>query len=250
MKRIQTIFFSIGLAILFSSCKTETPQKTAISVLIDITDERFKNENFVAENLPRLMELMKLDTETGGFSGGEIKLSLINEVSDSKSETIKIKVGETGMMGENPLTRKDEVDKFFEQLQQSFSTLLENADWGTDASKIYQKVTRECIKLNRIDADRKYLIIYSDMLENSKQFSFYGANWKNTIGKMVDSPEQTIEKLSQDGPKLPELSQLEIYIVATRTPGNDEKINLSEQLWKSLFEHQGARVTLSSSLEL
>ena len=82
----------IVLVVLFSfSCvKNEQPQYTQISVLMDVTDEHLKNENFVAENLPGFMEMMNLDKQTGGFSGGEIKLSFINEVSDSKSKSIKI----------------------------------------------------------------------------------------------------------------------------------------------------------------
>lgn len=250
MKRFQTIFSALALLALLISCKTETPQNTAISVLIDVTDERFKDENFISENLPKFMSLMKLDKETGGFSGGEIKLSLINEVSDSKSKIVKIGIGETGMMGENPLNRKDEVDRFYAELEKAMSDVLGKADWGTDASKIYQKVTRECIKLNRIEADRKYLLLFSDMLENGKQFSFYGANWKSQIEKMMAEPEQTIEKLSDKGPALPDLSEFEIYIIATRNSGNDEKINLSEQFWTTLFEFQGASVTFASGLEI
>jgi hypothetical protein len=250
MKHIQVIISILTLLLFFSACQTETPQKTAISVLIDVTDERFKDDNFIAENLPKLMSLMELDPETGGFSGGQIKMSLINEVSDSKSKTVKIDVGETGMMGENPLNRKDEVEKFYSELGKSLSNILEKANWGKEASKIYQKVTRECIKLNRVEANRKYLIIFSDMLENSKQFSFYGANWKSTIEKMMAEPEASIEQLSKKGPALPDLSEFEIYIIATRTSGNDEKINLSEQFWTTLFEYQGATVTFASGLEI
>jgi len=89
MKR-KIIFPLLALLTLLISCKSETPQKTTICVLIDVTDEKFKNENFTNENLSKFLSLMKLDKETGGFSGGEIKLSLINEVSDSKSKTVKI----------------------------------------------------------------------------------------------------------------------------------------------------------------
>jgi len=243
------LLFLLPLFLMFS-CKKEVVETTQICVLIDITDERFKDDNFVSENLPKFLKLMKLDKNTGGFSGGEIKLSLINEVSDSKSKTVKLTTGETGMMGENPLNRKDAVDKFYTELEGSFNDLLNSANWGTNASKIYQKVTREIIKMKKSDIERKYLIIYSDMLENSKQFSFYNANWKNNIQKMIDDPESTLEKLSKTGPTLPDLSEFEIYIINTRTAENDEKINFSEQLWITLFEHQGALVSFNSVLEV
>ena len=242
--------FLFAFVFVASACKEEKVQNTAICVLIDVTDERFKDDNFIADNLPKFLNLMKLDKETGGFSGGQVKLSLINEVSDSKSKTVKIEPGETGLMGENPLNRKDQVDKFYTELESSFVKLLESADWGTNASKIYQKVARECIKMNRLEADRKHLIIYSDMLENSNLFTFYGQNWKAGIEKMMDEPEKTLEGLSKKGPDLPDLSEFEIYIIATRTEGNDEKINLSEQFWTTLFEFLGATVTFGSDLEI
>ena len=246
----KTIILFLFVLLSFNSCKDEIVKNTQICVLIDVTDERFKNEKFVSENLPKLLQLMNLDRQTGGFSGGEIKLSLINEVSDSKSKTVKLKTGVTGLMGENPLNRKDEVEKFYTELENSFTQILNKANWGTDASKIYQKVTRELIKMKNTTADQKYLIIYSDMLENSNLFSFYGSNWKNNILKMIENPDATLEKLAEKGPALPDLSDFTIYVITTRTAENDEKINISEQLWITLFENQGATVSFNSGLEL
>jgi hypothetical protein len=247
IKKYISVFI---LVLVLLSCKEEKVQFTQVCVLIDVTDEKFREDNFVADNLPKFLRLMKLDAESGGYSGGEIKLSLINEVSDSKSKTVKIAPAETGMLGENPLTRRDEVQRFSNHLKESFTTVLGEADWGKNASKIYQKVTRELLKMKKKTADRNYLIIYSDMLENSNLFSFYGANWKQQIRKLTDDPANTLQELAKNGPEMPDLSEFEIYIVVTRNPENDEKINLSEQLWTALFEHQGATVSFNSILEI
>lgn len=246
----KTIVFFLFLIFVLNSCKNEIAHTTQIGVLIDVTDERFKDENFVQNNLPKLLKIMHLDKQTGGFSGGEIKLSLISDISDSKSKTIKIETGKTGLMGENPLTRKDQVAKFYNELEIGFTQILSKANWGTESSKIYQKVTREIIKMKGSAADKKYLIIYSDMLENSQQFSFYGANWKANIEKMMEDPELTIEKLSKKEPTLPDLSEFEIFIIPTRTLENDDKINVSEQFWTTIFEYQGAKVNFNSVLEI
>ncbi len=48
---------------------------------------------------------------------------------------------------------------------------------------------------------------------------------------------------------MPDLSEFDIYIVASRNSENDKKINLSEKLWTSLFEYQGATVSFNSKLE-
>lgn len=246
----RLLILYVALSIMCISCGEEKTQTTNICVLIDVTDERFKDENFISENIPKYLTLMGLDKNTGGYSGGEIKLSLINEVSDSKSKTIKIEAGKTGLMGENPLNRKDEVDRFYSELEMSFSKLLDSANWGTNSSKIYQKVTRELIKMKRDEAENKYLIIYSDMLENSKLFTFYGAGWKSNIEKLTSDVESTLVKLSKNGPTLPDLSEFQIHIITTRTSENDEKINLSEQFWMTLFEYQGATVSFNSGLEI
>ncbi|MEZ5105080.1 MAG: hypothetical protein R2757_11335 [Draconibacterium sp.] len=244
------LLFIFSFIVPLISCTEEKTTKTDICVLIDVTDERFKDNNFVQENLPKILALMNLDKDKGGYSGGEVKLSLINEVSDSKSKTVKIEAAETGLMGENPLNRKDQVQKFYANLENAFSKVLEHANWGTDASKIYQKVARELIKMKSSDGDKKYLIIYSDMLENSQLFSFYGTNWKNNVNKLIENPEATLKTLSEEGPALPDLSEFIIYIITTRTAENDEKINLSEQLWMALLEYQGATVYFNSGLEI
>lgn len=250
MKRISNFFSLIILLPTLFSCQEESVTTTQISVLIDVTDERFEDENFVAENLPKFLQIMNLDKETGGYSGGEVKLSLINEVSDSKSKTVKIEAAKTGMMGENKLNRKDEVDRFYGNLESTFTQILNNANWGTDASKIYQKVTRELIKMKNSDYDKKKLIIFSDMLENSNLFSFYGTGWKTNIQKMIENPEESLSKLAEKGPALPDISEFEIYVITSRTTENDEKVNLSEQLWLNLFEYQGATVIFNSELEI
>jgi len=245
----QYIFIFI-LTLLLFSCKKQEVQNTQICVLIDVTDEKFRDESFTNENLPHFLKLMKLDSEEGLYSGGEIKLSLINEISDSKSKSIRIDPAETGMLGENPLNRRDEVNRFKNELKQSFTSLLNEANWGTDASKIYQKVTRELIKMKKKKADRYFLIIYSDMLENSELFSFYGQNWQQQIKKMATDPEKTINELAKKGPAMPDLSEIDIYVVPSRNKGNDEMINLSEQFWTTIFEHQGATVSFNSTLEI
>ncbi len=249
MKFRCPIFIILLLTFLFA-CQKQEVQNTQVCVLIDVTDEKFQDPNFSKENLPPLLKLMKLNEENGAYSGGEIKLSLINEISDSRSKSIRIGTAQTGLMGENPLNRRDEVNRFKNELEQSFTSILDETNWGTDASKIYQKVIRELIKMKKKEADRYYLVIYSDMLENSELFSFYGQNWQQRIEKMAVNPDQTIAELSQKGPAMPDLSEFDIYVVVSRNTENDEKINLSEQFWTSIFEYQGATVTFNSNLEI
>ena len=235
---------------LISCQNVKEPDFTLIHVLVDVTDPQLNRPEFASENLEGLLELMQLDKNTGGYSGGEIKLSYINDVSDSKSKTIRLKKGKPGLMGENPLTRKDEVDKFINSLEKELTSFVASAEWGKPSSKIYQKVTRECIKMKRANADKKILIIFSDLLENSNLFSFYSNNWKEEITGMTQNIEQTAETLSGKVQALPDLSEFVIYIVANRNAQTDEKINVSEAFWTALFEFWGAKVYINAELQI
>ncbi len=244
------IFIVFLSMVVFSSCKEEKASTTNITFLLDITDEKFNTENFDSENINSILKLMNLDKEQGGFSGGEVRVSLINDVSDSKSKKTSIATAQGGLLGQNPLIRRDEVLKFYAELQEIFESTFETTSWGTSESKIYQKTVRELIKLKRAQGDRKVLIIYSDMLENSNLFSFYSQGWKANIEKMLIQPEKVLQELAINGPAMPDISEIEIFVVTSRDNENDEKINYSERLWTALFQTKGANVRFNSVLDI
>ena len=200
---------TIGITILFlfvlinPACNEEKASTTIITFLLDITDDKFYTEHFNSVNANSILKLMNLNKEQGGFSGGEVRVSLINDVSDSKTRKTSIATAEGGLLGQNPLIRRDEVVRFHSELLEIFKHTFENSTWGTNESKIYQKTVRELIKLKQAEGDRKILIIYSDMLENSNLFSFYSQNWKREIEKMTNNPEESLKQLAVNGPKMP-----------------------------------------------
>lgn len=67
---------------------------------------------------------------------------------------------------------------------------------------------------------------------------------------MMENAEKTLEKLSEKGPVLPDLSEFEIFIITTRTLANDEKINVPEQFLATILEYQGAKVSFYSVPEI
>jgi hypothetical protein len=235
--------------LIISSCKTETSVFTSICILIDVTDEKFNDTSYLPDNISSILNLMQIDKENGGFSGGEVKFSLINDISDSKSKTVVINKAKPGLLGQNPLIRKDEVEKFCIELENTFRNTVNQANWGTNESKIYQKVTRELNKLTQTQCDKKIMIIYSDMLENSNLFNFYHTNWKKEIENYINKPEEAILQFSKKSLNMADLNGIDIYIITNRTVENDEKINMSERFWSTIFNHLGATTRFSSVLE-
>ncbi|MBN1822019.1 MAG: hypothetical protein JW833_14960 [Prolixibacteraceae bacterium] len=247
MKTISSVLFLIAI-ILVSSCKKEVPPTTGITVLIDVSDEKFRSPDFVSGNTASILKIMKIDNDEGKFAGGSVKFSLINDISDSQSQQVSLKTGKPGLMGENPLIRNDEVNKFISDIESVFTKTVNSAEWGTDESKIYQKVARELNNLNEQESDRKVLIIYSDMLENSSLFSFYGPNAKTAIEKYIATPNETLEEFSRSAPKINTLNNIGIIIITNRNNENDNLVNLSERFWTAMFSNLGATVSFSSSL--
>lgn len=150
------------------------------------------------------------------------------------------------MLGQNPLDRLDEIKRFSRGIGGDFTALLRDAQWQKNQSKIYQNLCRELNNLVRANSDKKAVIIYSDMLENSNLFSFYGSGIEK-VHQYLEDMSQAKRDLTADC-EMPDLSGVELNIVSLRTKENDEKINLASQFWTRFFQQQRALVRFGSEL--
>jgi hypothetical protein len=215
-------------------------------VFVDVTDSLFRSPSRYLPDIPVMLHKMNIDTAKGGYDGAELRLFLINDLSESKSTARRLEEGNSGMMGENPLDRLDEVRKFSRGIGEDFTSLLREAEWQKNQSKIYQNLCRELNNLVRTNSDKKTVIIYSDMLENSKLFSFYGSGLEK-VRHYIGDMNQAKQYLTGDC-ELPDLSGVELDIVSLRTKENDEKVNLASQFWTRLFQQQKAIVRFGPEL--
>ena len=135
--------------------------------------------------------------------------------------------------GQNPLDRQDEIKKFQSDLSSKISELLKDNDWNKEKSKIYQNVCRELNNLKKADTKHsKTMILFSDMLENSTLLSFYKSNTDVLINQIESFEKNTLSKDCA----IPDLSEIEFYVVTNRNKTNDELINKAERFWKALFK--------------
>jgi len=249
MKQTATLIV-LFLFIVFYSCNTEQAEKyTDVYVFIDITDSASVQASTYQSSIPEILKTIGVDTSSGGYSGGEVKFFLINDISNSQSEKIVLKRGNKGLLGQNPFDRLDEIKDFQSSLKKQLDKILRNADWEKSQSKIYQNLCRELANLKSAPGDKKIAIVFSDMLENSSLFSFYETGISKVSGYVKDI-EGTYETLLSKDCSLPELSEIDIYLIAHRTVENDEKINLAEKFWSALFEFKKAKVRFDSELDI
>ena len=233
-------------ALFLLGCTQEKPKFTTVYVFVDVTDSLFRSANHYLPDIPVLLHKMNIDTVKGGYDGAELRILLINDLSESKSTVRRLEEGSPGMLGQNPLDRLDEIKKFSRGVREDFISLLRDAEWQKNQSKIYQNLCRELNNLVGANSDRKAVVIYSDMLENSNLFSFYGSGIEK-VHHYVEDMNQTRQQLTADC-EMPDLSGVEVNIISLRTKENDEKVNLASQFWTRLFQQQRAIVRFGSEL--
>lgn len=89
------------------------------------------------------------------------------------------------------------------------------------------------------DAEQRFLVIFSDMLENSDRYSF---ERKNLVPAKVDA---FIAREHNAG-RVPDLREVEVYVIgAGATRGNDAKarhIRATEEFWMKYFAATGASI--------
>ncbi len=108
-------------------------------------------------------------------------------------------------------------------------------------SRVYETIASEAQYLNSTNARDKQMVINSDLLENTDQFSFYRS--KDFL-LAQNSPEQAVKELEQIAP-MPSLKGVVILIVFQ--PPNYEtqkQFDVAAQTFKLLFEKHGAEVSI------
>lgn len=193
---------------------------------------------------------MKVDQVHGGYSGGQVRLFLINDISESKFRNIVLEEGHPGLLGQNPLDRIDVIKVFYRELDANLKELIREANWSTNESKIYQNVCRELRSLAESARQQRVAIIYSDMLENGPRFSFYQKN-QQEMATLISNAIKIRDEILSQACVLPDLANIEIHVVIPkRTRQNDEMVNAAERFWTPIFSSKGARVIWGSSLKL
>lgn len=234
---VQSLFYSSLLLLFgFGSCnKCSKQNRTAIFVLVDQTDEyNFKKftENY-SKDIDNILRQYTFDQCAGGY----FKLSTINDLSDNENYEAKYPEDEEVIpAGKTIKYIQDNLglpDKFTQQVSTAMANIANtNVQFkNVRASKIYNPICEALNDLNELESEKKALIIYSDMLENSTAFRFYE--------KMTDpNPEKTLQQMATSCDcELPAIGDIEIYIVAHHNQNNDRVIEIGKKFWKKVFNN-------------
>lgn len=235
----------IALILLFTgflhSCSDVESSTHRALVVVDISGsdvEGIPSEEKVKNDLFKLFEFDESTTFNDGY---EIGITLLDDLSGASIAWSKIKAAQGSSAMVNPKKRERITEKFFESLDGNIQRKLSEKELGTGQSKIYAKICKSLKNFLAKDADNYYLILYSDLLENSELASFYK---EEEINKAAADPMGFYNEKMKPLCELPDMSQVLVHIYPYRTPGSDVFINKAEQFWVSLFSEHGAEVVV------
>lgn len=233
MKKIFLLI--IGLLFIFiiiniQSCSESNLDKTlAITVMKDMTDDfLLKVENDKIINLFDLDEnsLEKLET------GIKFRFMPLNNVD--YNNTFDISIAYANYEEVNRLVRSKEIATFKSSIQK---TLDQNEifEKSLTSSSVFIPLMNELVRLSKIKATEKLVIIYSDMAENS-----------NTTFRSYKEYKKGKEYIKQQFLKLRDITDISgINIIIRYQPKNEtqnEQFRVMYDAYKEYLESKGAQV--------
>jgi hypothetical protein len=232
------IIILLSIAILFIGC-TATNQSitTNTVVLMDVTDK------FLSR--PVVTNILKLyGFDKNQYNGGVFQLSDLTKVSFNEMQ--EVKVAKVNQLLSNQFQREKEIASFNEGVTDTISQ-AELTPAGENNSSIYYPVATALNELAQSKADKKYLLVYSDLMEHTPELSFYS---KNTLKEVKEKPE-VLRGYLESQLKLQSLSGITIYLLyEPKNSLEDEKFKIVSKFYSDLFESHGAVVIVTPNLQI
>ncbi|MEO5644466.1 MAG: hypothetical protein ABIQ40_02080 [Bacteroidia bacterium] len=235
---IFTCCVALVAMLVLLGCATADGQRKHIeyAVMIDLTDsiKVVPDENSVVSDL--------------GIDGNiwsSVNFSLGNFTDVSYTPRAHLSLAKApGRLSASEFTRKREVVAF----KATLTTLLDSARSDTSGkpnSSLYLPIVEELTRLSNSTADRKVLVIFSDLMENSPDVSFYSPN---TLALLRTNPDKVKAMLFAKA-KLPNLKGIEIKLIYQPKNAKDDAVfRTVSQFFSSMFTEAGATVTISANL--
>lgn len=226
----------IGIIALGACANMDNRTSTEYSLIRDLTDSTIV--------LPNEDEIITdLDIKTNIWNGINFNFFNVSDVSYTPHwRIVLVKGGKR--IASSEFSRKREINTFKARL----SALLDSAQSdipGRTHSSIYIPIVEELTRMSNSNADRKVLVVYSDLMENTQDISFYNSR---TFAELGSNPEKVKAKLLAEA-KLPNLSGISIHFVhEPKNAKDDANFRRVSELFRQMFEAQGAEVTISANL--
>lgn len=223
---MKNILFLISLIFLIA-CSSEKATKTDLYIYLDFTEGQDYTKA-LENDVDHYLELMNV-TEHSNRNYGMIRVYPLHDVGSATSKTVKLKEGKSELEG-NRHIRNKEIDAFKGKLLSKMNETNSNfTNKELKSSHIFTPICKGVKKMSKSDADKKVILIYSDMLENSELANFHSSQIKYESLKSNFDQACGIE----------DMSDYEVYIVHPVDKHNDKKIRKAENLWGKYLQDKG-----------
>ncbi len=240
MKTVTTsmiVMILSGLLFLFFGCKDQSqPLKLDETLMVDLTENSFlasPDKNLIKQSF---------SSDKIFWEAYRFRMIAITDVNFSPAYSAEIKP-EYWYLG-NTAKRKKVVQNFYSAIDNAFEKINQTQK-GCVRSDIYIPIAQELKRLSQSTAERRQLIIYSDLMEYSFLEDFYQ---KSTIAQLQNNPE-AIQQLLEKAAPLADLRGIDVKIVyQPRSNGESRQFEIVSEFYKKLLESKGATVSISANL--
>lgn len=229
------IALGLGGGGLWYMTKQNNTTSTDVIVLFDKTDSSILVR-------PDIDILEFYDFKNNPYSGGSFNYSNITDIDFNKSYSEYLKP--ISNIEFNKISRKKEINLFQEKIK-GFIAEANKIKTGKNHSSIYYSISQKLEILSQSKSQKRVLIIYSDMMENSDSISFYDP----LVLEQLKSNNDSIIKRIGNQKILPSLKGIDIYIVFEPTNYEQNKeFRIVSEFYKSWFKEKGAKVFIGADL--
>lgn len=225
------VFIGIASILCIVSCsEPKTLPVRSISILEDKTDKFLLKVDI--ERIINVYELNEKSSEDMG-NGGLFRYLPITHVDYAKS--IDYRISAVDYEDVNRLVREKEIKSFKNNIRSSLEE-SQTTYPNLTSSSVFIPITNELLRVKKLSASEKFIIVYSDLSENSNStFRSY-----NEYKKGKDAVIEKLSKLKE----LPDLSGITLVIqFIPKTEQQNELYRVMLESYKSLLEGKGVTVT-------
>ena len=170
------------------------------------------------------------------------KFQNLSDVSYNQRSQVRIEPQSKWLS--NEMERQGEIKKFKIAIESKLEQIPSNTI-EKENSSIYLPIVRELNQLSQSKSDRRILVVYSDLMENTPEFSFYRKGDFELVKNQPDSLQKRFEKELLISP----LGGIEIYFIyQPKDIKSDGRFQLISEFYRNLLESKGAKVTISANL--
>lgn len=228
---------TLGVLTLCDSCtEPSKPETTEVVVRFDVTEPHQPVPE--AENI---LKFYGLDTDPS--RGAIFRFSFISDVQLNEETVFLLPAS-----AQNALTNQFDREREIEQFISDVTAFLDSLDMdtvGREQSALYVPIAKAANALATSSSDRRVLLLFSDLLENTARFSFYQ---KQTLALMQTDSAQ-VEAMLEVEEHLDQLSGVEVYILyQPRDIADDASFAVVSRFYRGLFSSKGAAVNIAASL--